>query len=177
MSSSERFKIGLQYVLPKHLLSRLVGRFAAAKAGIFTQAFIRWFIKQYKIDMSEAIQEDPRDYATFNQFFTRRLKPELRPIVDEPDLLARSIHSPHKTYRISLPAMSESLQYLIPKSVQCRWYSLALPLLRVLAQFGRGPSHLQRAHGYNIGPTRHLDLKPFVSIKVKRWATLNSAPQ
>ncbi len=91
MSSSERFKIGLQYVLPKHLLSRLVGRFAAAKAGLFTQAFIRWFIKQYKIDMSEAIHEDPRDYATFNSFFTRRLKPELRPIVEDSESLAHPV--------------------------------------------------------------------------------------
>ena len=30
---------------------------SAAKAGLFTQAFIRWFIKQYKIDMSEAIRK------------------------------------------------------------------------------------------------------------------------
>lgn len=76
----DKFKIQLQYATPKHLLSRLVGKFAAARAGWFTQLFIRWFIKQYRIDMSEAVYENPRDYSTFNEFFTRYLKPELRPL-------------------------------------------------------------------------------------------------
>ncbi|RWU08841.1 phosphatidylserine decarboxylase [Pseudidiomarina gelatinasegens] len=76
----DRAKIQLQHWLPKHGLSRLVGKFAAARAGWFTQMFIRWFIRQYKIDMSEAVHEDPRAYKTFNEFFTRHLKPELRPL-------------------------------------------------------------------------------------------------
>lgn len=77
----DRLKIQLQYVMPKHALSRLVGKFAAARAGVFTQLFIRWFIRTYKIDMSEAIHESPKAYRTFNDFFTRQLKPELRPLI------------------------------------------------------------------------------------------------
>ena len=80
MSTMDNIKIAAQYATPKHLLSRLVGSFAAAKAGIFTQLFIKWFIKKYGIDMSEAIQENPSAYKTFNDFFTRRLKPALRPL-------------------------------------------------------------------------------------------------
>ncbi|WP_404409971.1 archaetidylserine decarboxylase [Pseudidiomarina marina] len=75
----------MQHWLPKHAVSRLVGKFAAAKAGWFTQLFIRWFIRQYKIDMSEAIHEDPKAYKTFNDFFTRYLKPELRPLMASDD--------------------------------------------------------------------------------------------
>lgn len=78
--------------MPKHALSRLVGKFAAAQAGWFTQAFIRWFIRQYKIDMSEAVHESPRAYKTFNEFFTRYLKPELRPLkADKPELFAHPV--------------------------------------------------------------------------------------
>lgn len=73
-------KIKVQYLTPKHALSRLVGAFAAARAGWFTQLFIRWFIRQYKVDMSEAIHESPSHYKTFNDFFTRYLKPESRPL-------------------------------------------------------------------------------------------------
>lgn len=75
----------MQHWLPKHAVSRLVGKFAAAKAGWFTQLFIRWFIRQYKIDMSEAIHEDSKAYKTFNDFFTRYLKPELRPLMASDD--------------------------------------------------------------------------------------------
>ena len=85
-------KIQAQHITPKHALSRLVGRFAAARAGWFTQLFIRWFIKQYKIDMSEAVHEHPSAYHTFNDFFTRYLKPELRPLLAaQPDLFAHPV--------------------------------------------------------------------------------------
>ena len=85
-------KIKAQYLTPKHALSRLVGAFAAARAGWFTQAFIRWFIKQYKIDMSEAVHEEPSAYKTFNEFFTRHLKPELRPLLaSEPQQFAHPV--------------------------------------------------------------------------------------
>ncbi|MCC2617339.1 archaetidylserine decarboxylase [Aestuariibacter halophilus] len=76
-------KVRLQYVLPKHLLSRLVGTLAAAKAGRLTTALIKAFIKQYRVDMSEAVLSDPEDYATFNDFFTRELRPGLRPFVED----------------------------------------------------------------------------------------------
>lgn len=59
-----------------------MGGFAAAENGGVTTAFINWFIKRYGIDMSEALDSDPRAYKTFNDFFTRELKPGLRPITD-----------------------------------------------------------------------------------------------
>ncbi|MFT5163434.1 MAG: phosphatidylserine decarboxylase [Alteromonadaceae bacterium] len=73
-----KVKIALQYALPKHGLSRLVGKFAAAQAGIFTKVAISAFIKHYKINMAEAQHPNPRDYNTFNEFFTRALKPGAR---------------------------------------------------------------------------------------------------
>ncbi|MEX1220666.1 MAG: archaetidylserine decarboxylase [Idiomarina sp.] len=76
----DQIKVKAQYLTPKHLLSRLVGKLAVARAGWFTQLFIKTFIKQYKVDMSEAVLEKPSDYASFNEFFTRYLKPELRPL-------------------------------------------------------------------------------------------------
>lgn len=73
-------KIAFQYVMPKHGLSRLVGKFAASKAGWLTTFAISRFIKSYKIDMTEAKLEQPSDFKTFNDFFTRELKDGLRPI-------------------------------------------------------------------------------------------------
>ncbi|MDD8059777.1 MULTISPECIES: archaetidylserine decarboxylase [Shewanella] len=87
----DSIKIALQYMLPKHFLSRLVGKFAAAEVGAITTAGIKWFIKQYKIDMSEAKQPEPEAYKTFNDFFTRALKPELRPINQDAHIMAHPV--------------------------------------------------------------------------------------
>lgn len=86
MSFSDKLKIVGQYCLPKNALSRLTGSFAAAECGKTTTAVIGWFIKRYGVDMSEAEREQPKDYSSFNDFFTRALKPGLRPI-SETDLV------------------------------------------------------------------------------------------
>ncbi|MFT5712581.1 MAG: phosphatidylserine decarboxylase [Glaciecola sp.] len=85
------FKIRVQYILPKHLVSRMVGWLAAAEAGALTQFLIRAFIKAFKVDMSEAKYSEPTHYNTFNAFFTRQLKDDLRPIDDNEKQLCHSV--------------------------------------------------------------------------------------
>ncbi|PAY03134.1 phosphatidylserine decarboxylase [Pseudoalteromonas sp. HM-SA03] len=87
----DKLKIAMQYALPKHAVSRLVGKLAAAEAGTLTTKLIKLFIKQYKIDMSEALHEDPAHYKTFNEFFTRPLKPGIRPLAEDSDILAHPV--------------------------------------------------------------------------------------
>lgn len=70
----------LQHVTPQHLLSRLVGGIARCENAWVKNTFIEWFVKRYNVDMSLALEEDPRAYACFNDFFTRAIKPEMRPI-------------------------------------------------------------------------------------------------
>jgi phosphatidylserine decarboxylase len=41
---------------------------------------IRWFVKKYQVNMAEALNPDIGSYATFNDFFTRALKPGARPL-------------------------------------------------------------------------------------------------
>ncbi|WP_068546217.1 archaetidylserine decarboxylase [Thalassotalea crassostreae] len=78
--SLDNLKIALQYAMPKHGLSRLVGKFAGAKAGFLTKFAISRFIKAYGIDMSEAKLQNASDFTTFNDFFTRELVDGARPI-------------------------------------------------------------------------------------------------
>ncbi|MEZ8141523.1 phosphatidylserine decarboxylase [Enterovibrio norvegicus FF-33] len=85
---SNDLKIGLQYCMPKHLLTRLVGKLAAAKAGFLTTAVIKWFVRQYKVEMSEAKNPDPASYPTFNDFFVRELKEDARPLNDDADVIS-----------------------------------------------------------------------------------------
>ena len=89
--SLDKFEIAMQYAMPKHFISRMVGKLAAAKAGGLTTALIKLFIKQYKIDMSEAKYPDPAHYKTFNEFFTRPLKEGIRPLAEESDIIAHPV--------------------------------------------------------------------------------------
>lgn len=72
-------KINLQYFLPKHLLTRLVGLLAAAKLGRATVGAAKLFVRAYNINMDE-VEEDIEDFETFNDFFARALKDGARPI-------------------------------------------------------------------------------------------------
>ncbi|HJV63467.1 MAG TPA: archaetidylserine decarboxylase [Albitalea sp.] len=69
-----------QYLLPKQALTALAGKFASAQAGATTTAAIRWFVRHYGVDMSEAAEPDIAAYKSFNDFFTRALKPGARPL-------------------------------------------------------------------------------------------------
>ena len=53
----------------------------------FSRRKIPKFITELQIDLSEAKIEDPSGYRTFNDFFSRQLKPEARPIAAAPNLL------------------------------------------------------------------------------------------
>ncbi|MEH6343828.1 MAG: archaetidylserine decarboxylase [Bermanella sp.] len=74
--------IFLQYLIPQHALSRLVGWFASSEIGFIKSTFINNFAKKYGINMQEAKQEDLNAYASFNDFFTRELKDGARPIAE-----------------------------------------------------------------------------------------------
>lgn len=72
-----------QYVTPQLGLSRLAGRLADNDRNpALKNRVIKWFIGRYGVDMSEALESDPEAYPTFNAFFTRELKPGLRPLAD-----------------------------------------------------------------------------------------------
>ncbi|PRP72382.1 phosphatidylserine decarboxylase [Chromobacterium amazonense] len=79
---SERLFVLLQHMMPKLALTRLAGRFASWQGGGVTTAAIRRFIARYNVNMDEAANSDPAAYATFNDFFTRALKPGARPLAE-----------------------------------------------------------------------------------------------
>ncbi len=81
----QRLFILSQYLLPHHLLSRLIGYAADCRAAWFKNRLIGWFAKQYQVDMSEAQVEDLEAFEHFNAFFTRALKPGARPLAQGPD--------------------------------------------------------------------------------------------
>ena len=69
-----------QYLMPKLAMTRLAGRVASAEWGAVTTWVIQRFVKRYKVNMSEAAHADPAHYKSFNEFFTRPLKDDARPL-------------------------------------------------------------------------------------------------
>lgn len=74
-------KILVQYLSPQHALSRVFGCLAEIRWPWFKNWAIKRLIRKYHVNLSEALVDDVTAYPTFNSFFTRLLKPELRPIV------------------------------------------------------------------------------------------------
>ena len=83
----DKIKVKSQYLLPKKLLSRFIGKLASAKMGKATTFLIKNFIKYYKVDMNNAEIKDIKQYKSFNEFFTRALTSKARPIASASNLL------------------------------------------------------------------------------------------
>ena len=79
---SDRIDVLPQYLLPKQALTSFAGIVAGAKVGGLTTRLIRWFVGRYAVNMAEAANPDLRSYLTFNEFFTRALREDARPLAD-----------------------------------------------------------------------------------------------
>jgi phosphatidylserine decarboxylase len=83
-----RLFVWFQYLLPQHALSRLVLRATRVRAQWFKDLLVRGFLRLYAIDMGDAVQADPLSYGSFNEFFTRALKPGARVIAADADAIS-----------------------------------------------------------------------------------------
>jgi phosphatidylserine decarboxylase len=79
---SDRIAVLPQYLLPKKLLTEVAGKLASAEAGQLTTSVIRWFVRRYGVNMVEAANPDMASYKSFNEFFTRPLREDARPLAD-----------------------------------------------------------------------------------------------
>jgi phosphatidylserine decarboxylase len=80
LSLKDRLFIASQYALPQHFLSRIVYRLTRSRSRGLKNALISNFVRGFHPDMSDAVQPDPLAYGSFNEFFTRALRPGSRPI-------------------------------------------------------------------------------------------------
>jgi len=80
---SDRLAVLQQYFLPKYLLTAFAGLVANDRGGKRTTRLINWFVKKYQVNMQEAANPDTASYASFNEFFTRPLRADARPLTSE----------------------------------------------------------------------------------------------
>lgn len=77
-------KVAFQYLVPQRALTRLAGWFAEKQWGVVTHIAIKAFCAKYRINLQEAEKHEAKQYASFNEFFIRRLKNNARPIDHHP---------------------------------------------------------------------------------------------
>ena len=77
---SDRLAVLLQYLFPKQALTTFAGFVASRERGWVTTEIIRRFCARYQVNMDEALNSDIASYPSFNDFFTRALKPGARPL-------------------------------------------------------------------------------------------------
>jgi phosphatidylserine decarboxylase len=76
-----------QTPLPHHPLSRLVLRITRMRTPAVKNSLISAFMRGYAPEMRDAVETDPLAYASFNDFFTRALRPDSRPLATDPRAL------------------------------------------------------------------------------------------
>lgn len=72
-------------VLPRTRITRAVGKLADARVNknALSQV-VTWFVRAYDVDLDEAITPS-EGFQSFDDFFTRHLRPGARPQCDDPD--------------------------------------------------------------------------------------------
>jgi phosphatidylserine decarboxylase len=87
----KRLNIWLQYILPHHVISRVVLVFTRIRFAPVKNTLIALFMKGYKPDLGDAEITDPYAFENFNAFFTRALRPGARPLAGSPSTLASPV--------------------------------------------------------------------------------------
>jgi len=80
----DKLFVGMQYLLPARLIGALVHRLARSRHVWLKNTLIRSFTRLFTIDETEMDAARAIDYPSFNAFFTRALKPGVRPIDADP---------------------------------------------------------------------------------------------
>jgi phosphatidylserine decarboxylase len=84
---ADRLFVASQYLLPQRTMSRIVYHATRSRSVWFKNLIIRSFVRGYRPQMADALESEPTRYATFNEFFTRALRPGARTPAIGPDAL------------------------------------------------------------------------------------------
>jgi phosphatidylserine decarboxylase len=86
-----RLFVGMQHVLPQHLLTSVVYAVTRSRVPAIKNRLIGSFMRGFRPDMNDAVEPNPFAYGSFNDFFTRALRPDARPIARDPGTLASPV--------------------------------------------------------------------------------------
>lgn len=91
MKLTDRLFAAWQYLVPHHLLSRLMGKLTHCRNKRIKLAYMRLIIRRFGVNMVEAAVKDLDKFEHFNAFFTRALKPGARPIAGADNIIVSPV--------------------------------------------------------------------------------------
>ena len=146
----------LQYMLPQHLVSRVVMGATRLRWAPAKNALIRAFMRGYQPDLSDAQREDPLGYPSFNAFFTRALKDGARPLAGDALTLVSPVDG----------TVSEAGPITDGRLLQAKGMSYSLSSLLWNGALAWLPTFFMRSFawttaevGLRYGLTRHLETR------------------
>lgn len=77
---SDHLTTNLLKILPQHLLSDAMRWLTRSEWKPLKNLLIKQVIKRYGVNLEEAVNPDTESYPSFNAFFTRELREDIRPI-------------------------------------------------------------------------------------------------
>lgn len=165
-------KLFLQ-LLPKILITRIVGFFTSCKLPSWIlQRFIKKFIKSYNINMEES---QPAEFKTFNDFFTRAIRPECRPINSIENMIVSPVDGTIAQFGIitnNTLIQAKGIDYPLDKLVvlpeYANYYANGSYITIYLS-----PSNYHRIHTPADGEIRELLYVPGVLYPVNFFAVQN----
>ena len=80
MTVLSRLFVILQHILPRYLLTTAVYRIARIRSRAIKNFLIEQFIRLYDVSVDEVKRDIPDGFASLNEFFTRELADDARPI-------------------------------------------------------------------------------------------------
>lgn len=75
-----RLFVQIQTLLPKYVLTSIARGLAGIRIPAVKDLFIRQFVRIYHVDVDDILLTVPDDFRSFNEFFTRELKRDARPV-------------------------------------------------------------------------------------------------
>ena len=157
-----KMKTLLQYIIPKHPLSRLIAKLADCHICWIKNTVINAFCKFYRINLTEALETDYKKYATFNDFFTRQLKNEARPIskddkaiISPVDGRVLQIGKCQNTQLITAKKSNFTLSQLLGSEVDAKKFNNGSFAVLYLA-----PNDYHRIHMPALGTLTHMRYIP-----------------
>lgn len=162
-----------QYLLPKHLLSIGIHRVMQIQTPWFKNTLIKWFIKQFKVDLSLANRSQISEYLSFNDFFTRALKPEVRKIaahglVCPVDGKVSQLGNIHSGYVLSAKAQPYSVLQLLGQQDKADYYTHGSCITVYLS-----PKDYHRIHMPCDGQLKSMTYIPGTLFSVNQQSTQN----
>jgi len=95
---NDAFVVSLLSVVPKHPTARFMGWNARLRLPKFLQrALLRWYVRAYDVDLTDC-EGTIDDYNSLAEFFVRPLRPGVRPIDLDPDVLVSPVDARVHTF-------------------------------------------------------------------------------